>query len=153
MEARAQALAASGRTASAGGMFRYLGSMVYNGQEMLRAREIQRENKENARQAKVNSGLQELQTLFEEASAVYQDYSTHHDHDLDKLKNKQLEKLVKYIVKKEAKPKDAFSHHSANAAKLKKRLGDCKQQWENYFIPVEQEGGENDENVDMEVVA
>ena len=40
MEERARALAKSGRVASAGGMFRFLGTTMYNSEDMLCARNI-----------------------------------------------------------------------------------------------------------------
>ena len=46
MEERARHLAKLGRVASAGAMFRFLGTMMYNSEDMLLARKIVREEKE-----------------------------------------------------------------------------------------------------------
>lgn len=148
VEERAQQLAKSGRTASAGGMFRFLGSMLYNGEELLRAREIQRENKQKDLQDKEDKEQQEMETLFEEADQVYEKFIDH-DSKLSALTNADLKKLIKFICKVERKPKDAPSHHNT-ADKMKKRLRECKIRWTKYFNPdsSEEEEAESDEEVE-----
>ena len=135
VEERARALAKTGRTASAGGMFRFLGSMVYNGEELLRAREIQREEREKAEQDELDKEQEEMEKILEEADQVYQKYQEK-GCDLDKLSNPDLKKLVKYICKLERKSNDAPSHHK-NASMMKKRLNEVEGCWTKYFDPVE----------------
>ena len=133
VEERAQALAKSGKTASAGGMFRYLGSMMYNGEELLLARKIQREMKAKERQDEIDKADKEMEDLFMAADQVYEKFV-----DCDKsfagLNNDDLKVLIKFIVKIEKKPKDNISKHK-NAMLMKAQLAKCKPCWTKYFAP------------------
>ena len=138
MEERAQALASSGRTASAGGMFRFLGSMVYNSDEMLRARQIQRQAKADAIREKEDNELNDMEKLLEEATDVYQKFAQELNSNINRLGSEDLKTLVKFICKLEKKPNDPPSKHK-NMPMMKKRLQECNPCWTNYFFPVRQE--------------
>lgn len=143
MEEQAQTLAKSGKTASAGGMFRYLGSMVYNGEAMLRAREIERETKEEKERQKKTDEDEVMEDLFEKADQVYLVYVDRGE-SLGRLNNDELKILIKFIIKLEAKPKDTLSKHK-NATMMKARLNQCHPSWTKYFEgSVEAEGGSDD---------
>ena len=55
MEERVQTLANSGRVGSVGGILCFLGTMMYNNGDMIRAREIARELKQKQKQEKDDS--------------------------------------------------------------------------------------------------
>ena len=63
-EERAEALAKTGKLASAGNMYRYLGSMMYNSKELLLARSIARENKHKEVQEREDREAEKEMALF-----------------------------------------------------------------------------------------
>ena len=134
VEERARALAKSGKTASAGGMFRFLGNMMYNGEELLLARKIQREMKEKEKQAEIDKADKVMEELFAAADRVYEKF-VECDECIQGLNSNDLKALVKFIVKIENKPNDTFSKHK-NVTLLKARLAECDPSWTKYFAPV-----------------
>ena len=52
VEEEAQSLVKPGKTRMTGGMFRFLGNVIYNNSELLRARDVERDNRANVRQDK-----------------------------------------------------------------------------------------------------
>jgi len=70
-EERAQALAKTGRLASAGTVWRFLGTSVYNGEDMLRAREITQENRMRGNQEKDDKEDALALRLYGEVDLVY----------------------------------------------------------------------------------
>ena len=146
MEERARDLAKSGKTASAGGMFRFLGSMMYNSEEMILARKYAREAAEDERQKKEDKIDSGMAALFEKADQVYMKF-VDNDSKLCRLKREELKHLVRYICKLENKSGDTFSSHNT-ATKLKLRLNACKPTWTKYFMPPKDEDGGADVGTD-----
>ena len=142
MEERARDLAKTGRVASAGAVWRTLGCMVYNSEEMLRAREITREMKEQAKRDKQDKADKELEDLFDKASPVYEEY-VENGECISSLGRGELQTLVKFICKIENKKNDAPSKYN-NMTKMKERLEKCEPTWTKYFMPVEWDDDNND---------
>ena len=61
----------TGRLASAGTVWRFLGTSVYNGEDMLRAREITRENRMRESQEKEDEEDALALRLYGEANLAY----------------------------------------------------------------------------------
>ena len=142
VEERARALAKTGKTAQADGMFRYLGNMIYNGEELLRARQIQREEREKARQEKEDERAKEMDSLFEAAEEAYYKYANG-DHDLSRLRNDDLKALIRFIVRIKKKEGDNVSKHK-NATLMKERLAECDPCWTTYFTSGTESDGEDE---------
>ena len=140
VEERARALAKTGKTAQAGGMFRYLGNMIYNGEELLRAREIQREERAKAKLQKEDEKAKEMDALFDAAEEAYFKYANG-DHDMSCLRNDDLKALIRFVVRIEKKEDDNVSKHK-NAPLMKKRLAECDPCWTTYFMSGRDEGEE-----------
>ena len=70
-EGRAQDLTKTGKLASAGNMFRYLGNMMYNSAELFLSRQIARENKEKEQQEKVDRAKEKEIAFYNKAEEAY----------------------------------------------------------------------------------
>ena len=70
VEEHARNLEKSGKTSSAGGMFRFLGNMMYNGEEMLLARKIAREENANKEQEKIDRE-EKIMDVVEKVGSYY----------------------------------------------------------------------------------
>ena len=68
---RAQSLAKTGKLASVGNMYHYLGSMLYNGAELLLAHKIARQNKEKDEQEKPDKAKEKEAALCSKAKDAY----------------------------------------------------------------------------------
>ena len=101
-EERARELAKTGRAASAGNMFCLLGSMMYNGAELLLARKIAHENKEKEQQEKVDRAKEKELALYNKAEETYLSFCRQ-AHLLNKLNLEKLKDLVRYIYYVEKK--------------------------------------------------
>ena len=147
-EERATALAKTGRTASAGGIFRNLGSMVYNSEELLRARQIQRDTIAREKQDKSDASNLEMIAKWEEALLVYQSFLKRGE-KLESLSSDELSTLIKYIVAEERKTnknnKLEAPSHFTNIAQRIKRLKECDPVWTNHFSHTQPD---NDDDID-----
>ena len=94
---RVQALVAGKKTARASGLFRVLGCMLYNGDEILAARKADREAREKAAAAKAKKAEDKEIKLYEEASLMYQLFVDEKNRDLQKMKKDELSPIVKYL--------------------------------------------------------
>jgi hypothetical protein len=150
-ETRAQALAKTGKTSKAGPMWYNLKGMMLNGEELLRAREIQRENWEQEQQAKEEREMAEFEEAYDAACNVYDKFFDECDREIKKLNNPDLKALIKYIVPLEGREdKTRPSSYTTNAAMIK-RLNDCVKPWWKYFqYPTDDEesDAQEDDNSD-----
>ena len=149
---RAKKLAKTGKTASAGGIFRHLGSMVYNSEELLLARMYQRQWRDEEREKRAEQKSEEHRKSYSAALEVY------HKHKRgDKLINLDLQVLLKYICNKEKLNKSDCSSNYKNATKMWERLNNCKRPWTDYFGNTKDDGsgdvsdGENEIDVDEDI--
>jgi len=145
---RARDLAKSGRTASAGTVWRFLSNMLYNGEEMLRARAIQRKMKQQEKQDKEDKEQNAMEELFQAADKVFNKYFDDHEENISALGRDDLYTLIKFICKIENKPKDAPSSYK-NMNDVKKRLMECKPHWTKYFQPLDDDENEDEDDDNM----
>ena len=134
-------LAKTGKTASAGNMYRYLGSMMYNSEELLLAREIARKNKEEQERQKIDKAKEKEMALYKKAEEAYVIFCEK-GHLLDRLTNHELQDIVRFLCCVEKKGKgDSYSSHAGSKKKLKERMAEVQPVWTKYF---EMAAGEND---------
>ena len=130
---RAEQLAKTGKTASAGNMYRYLGSMMHNSEELLLAMQIARRNKEDKEQEKVGKAKEKEIALYKKAEEEYLIFCEG-GHLLDKLSSTELQNIVRYICCVEKKETgDSYSKHSVSKNKLKERMAEVQPVWTQYF--------------------
>ena len=128
-------------------MYRFLGTMMYNSKELLRAREIARENKAKEDQVKVDKAKDKEIAFFrkaEEAHLVFQEQG----HLLGKLNLSELQDIVCYLCCVENKKGDAYSNHSGSKKKLKERIAAVEPPWTKYFEPPPAAEEEEEEEVE-----
>ena len=96
-EEQAEQLAKTGKVASAGNMYRYLGSMMYNSKELLLAREIARKKKQEEQQEKIDKAKEKEAELFRKAEEAY---ILFHEkgHLLDRLTVNELKYIVRFSL-------------------------------------------------------
>ena len=116
-EERAQALAKTGRLVSAGTVWRFLGTLVYNGKHMLRAREIAQENRTRESQEKEDEENLLALRLYGEADLAYVKFKEGGSL-LSKLGGDDLKDLVRFICHVEKKKGDTYSKHSSSKKKM-----------------------------------
>jgi hypothetical protein len=124
-------LAKSGRVSKAGGMFRQLGSMLYNGSEMMRAREITHQNKRARLQEAEEQEHNKEEAALEDATEAYAKHKRG-----DKLGSGNLKALVKVVVMLEnhrTKGKEGFSQYCSSKENMWKRRRQSP--WESYLAP------------------
>ena len=151
-EERAEHLAKTGKTASASNIYRYLGLMMYNSKELLRAREIARETKEQEQQDKVDMAKEKEASLFRKADDAYWIFHEH-GHLLAKLNLSELQDIVRYLCCVESKGKgNTYSKHSGSKKKLKERITAVQPVWTKYFdlAPAAEEEEAEDEEAEDE---
>ena len=141
-QARAEALATTGRTAKALGMFRCLGNMLYNGDEMMEARRIHRNTKQRGIEEKQQRQEEEDMEVFEDANMVYLKYK-----DGERLVVEDLKVLVKFIIMVDKREKKETISQFNSRSKLEARLNSVVPSWEYYFDP---RGSSNDDEDDDE---
>ena len=144
IEEQAQSLANTGKVSSAGNAFRALGSMLYNGEAMLRAREISREMKQKAKHEEAQKKNQDRMSKYEAAREVYEK-ETHGE----KLKCGDLKTLLKFICSEERKDNPS---QFKTVQEMKNRLDNCDIPWQNYFVAratVETNVEPSDDGVDL----
>ena len=125
-------------------MYRYLGSMMYNSEELLLAREIARRNKEQEEQEKVDKAKEKEMALYNKAEQAYIVFCEQ-GHLLDKLSSTELQHIVRFLCCVEKKGKgDTYSSHSGSKKKLKERMAEVQPVWTKYFEDTEAAGGEDD---------
>ena len=131
MEGQAQALAKTAKTSTAGAIWLSTFGDVLNGDAVLRAREIQRENwqaKEDARKERQKNLEEELE---EAASHVYHKFKEKGEKGLTAP---ELKTLIKFIVAVEARDDDKNCPSKyTNKAQILQRLSECQQPWHTYF--------------------
>ena len=134
-------LAKTGKTASAGNMYRYLGSMMYNSEELLLARGIARKNKEEQERQKIDKAKEKEMALYKKAEEAYVIFGEK-GHLLDRLTNHELQDIARFICCVEKKGKgDSYFSHAGNKKKLKERMAEVQPVWTKYFELAE---GEDD---------
>ena len=129
---RARELAKTGRVASAGNMFRLLGSMMYDGPDLLLARKIARENKEKEQHKRRWTGPRRRKypcTTRQRRRILFCPQA----HLLNKLNLEELVDVVLYICYVEKKKGDTFASHSSGKEKLKLRMAQVQPVWTKYF--------------------
>ena len=121
-EERSQALAKSGKTASAGNMWRYLGHLIYNSEDMLRAREIAREMAASKRKEKADAQEERDVALLDKAEQAYHKFKEKGSL-LDRLTVPDLQDIVRFLcsVKKKG-AEDTFTRNNKGKKKLKERI-------------------------------
>ena len=130
---RAEQLAKTGKVAVAGNIYRCLGSMMYNSEELLLARKIARKNKEDAERAKLDKKKEKEAALYKKAEDAYLIFHNK-GHLLDKLNISELQDIVRFLCCVESKGKgDTYSSHSVNKKKLKERIAAVQPVWTKYF--------------------
>ena len=77
-------------------MYRYLGSMMYNGAELLLARKIARENKEKDEQEKLDKAKEKEAALYSKAEDAYVIFCEK-GHLLDQLNVPELQNIVGFL--------------------------------------------------------
>ena len=131
LEGQAQALAKTAKTSTAGAIWLSTFGDVLNGDAVLRAREIQRENwqaKEDEREERQRNLEEELEAA---ASSVYQKFKEKGEKG---LKVPDLKILIKFIVAVEARDDDKNCPSKyTNKAQILQRLSECQQPWHTYF--------------------
>jgi hypothetical protein len=137
VQEQAEALAKSGRVAKASGMFRYLGNMLYKGEEVLLARKIFADIQKAKADVREEKNRNAQEELVEAAAEVYQKYIANPN---AKLTKKDLQTIVKFVVPLEGKD-DAKcpSKHFKNIDTLMLRLSQCDRPWYKYLAPNDDE--------------
>jgi hypothetical protein len=144
---QAEALAKTGKTASAGAIWLNTSGDVLNSWTVLEARRIQRA----ALQKKVDDKEQRRQEaeeeMLEDAQAVYFKFCTHGE---KKLNNADLKALVKFVVHLEGRDDKSKISQYNNRTKMLQRLQQCDVPWTNYFKQSDSSDDEssNDEESD-----
>ena len=141
---RVQALAKTGRLASAGTVWRFLGTSVYNGEDMLRAREIARENRMRESQEKEDEEDALALRLYGEADLAYVKFKEGGSL-LSKLGGDDLKDLVRFICHVEKKKGDTYLKHSSSKKKMLERIARVTPLWTKYFTPPVNEESEEEE--------
>ena len=137
VEERAEALAKSGKVASAGNVWRFLGSMMYNSEEMLLARKIAREIRANERRERESAQADAETALLEKAEGVYQTFREKGS-VLTALSAEDLKHLVRFVCHIKKKKGDTFSKHSGSKKKMQERLAAVEPSWTKYFVEDEE---------------
>jgi hypothetical protein len=148
-EERATELAKTGRVAKAAGMFRYLKNMMYNGEELLLAREISADNERSKLAKKTEKKLNEEEELLEKAEAVYEKHR-----DGEKLTVPDLKIIVRLVCLIEGKADKKNPSQYTNKKALEARLDSCDWPWFELLAPhlgyelmdSEEEDGADDES-------
>ena len=138
-EERAQALAKTGRVASAGNVYRFLGSMMYNSAELLLARKIGHENKLKKQQHQADKEKEYSMTLFEKADQAYTWFKDNGSL-LTKIGTDDLRHLVRFLCHIKKTKGDTFSKHSGSKKKMRERIAGSEPLWTSYSAsPVAEE--------------
>ena len=145
-EERAEALAKTGKLASAGNMYRYLGSMMYNSKELLLARSIARENKHKEVQEREDREEEKEMALFEKADQAYLVFKEGGSL-LCALRKPELQDIVRFLCCVEKKVGDTYTKHSGSNNKMRQRIAKVSPVWTKYFAPPEEEEEEEEEEL------
>lgn len=121
---------------------------MLNGEELLRAREIQRENWEEEKQSKEEKEMAEFEEKYDLACDVYDKFFDECDREITRLNNADLKALINYIVPLEGREdKKRPSSYHKNAATMIRRLNDCEKDWWKYFqYPTDDEESDAEED-------
>ena len=144
MEERARQLAKSGRVASAGAMFRFLGTMMYNSEDMLLARKIAREEKEKEVQEKDDAEENHAIDLFEKSDQAFMHFRDSGSL-LSNIGKEPLQDIVRFICHQEKKKGDTYSKYSGSMKKMRERIAEVQPVWTKYFSPLSSEGEESED--------
>ncbi len=132
-EERVQALVDGKQVARASGLFRLLGSMMYNGDEILEARTLDREVRQKAKDAKKKEAEDKEVELFEEASFKYQLF-VEKGRNLNMLKADDLTPIVKFLCAVDSKGKgDCISNYKTNAKKIDRIMNTPTGPWVHWL--------------------
>ena len=126
-------LARSGKVALVGNMWRLLGSMMYNSNEILLARKIACEIKDNEQRERESAQVDAETALLEKAEGIYQTFREKSS-VLTALSADDLKHLVRFVCHIEKKKGDTFSKHSGSTKKMQQRLAAVESSWTKYFM-------------------
>ena len=150
MEERAQGLAKTGKTASAGNTWRFLGHLVYNSEDLLRAREIAREIAANKRKEREDTQEERDMALLDKAEQAYRKFKEMGSL-LDRLTVPDLQDIVRFLCSVEKKgAEDTFTRNNKGKKNLKERIAAVEPGlWTKYFdqtLADEEEEAESEED-------
>ena len=118
----------------ASGLFRVLGDMMYNGDEILAARKADREARKKAAAAKAQKAEDKEIELYEEASLMYQKFVDEKNRDLQKMKNNELSPIVKYLCSVDPQVRrDCVSKYNSKPKMIERIMTVGFQPWTFWF--------------------
>ena len=146
MEERAQGLAKTGKTATAGNTWRFLGHLIYNSEDLLRAREIAREIAANKRKEREDAQEERDMALLDKAEQAYRKFKEKGSL-LDRLTVPDLQDIVRFLCSVEKKgAEDTFTRNNKGKKKLKERIAAVEPGvWTKYFEADGEEEAESEE--------
>ena len=152
MEERAQGLAKTGKTASAVNTWRFLGHLIYNSEDMLRAREIAREIAASKRKEKEDAQEERDVALLDKAEQAYHKFNEKGSL-LDRLTVPDLQDIVRFLCSVEKKgAEDTYTRNNKGKEKLKQRIAAVEPGiWTKYFDQTPADGEEEAESEEGEL--
>ena len=147
MEERAQGLAKTGKTATAGNTWRFLGHLIYNSEDLLCAREIAREIAANKRKEKEDAQEERDMALLDKAEQAYRKFKEKGSL-LDRLTVPDLQDIVRFLCSVEKKgAEDTFTRNNKGKKKLKEHIAAVEPGvWTKYFDQTLADGEEEAES-------
>lgn len=110
--------------------------MMVNGDEVMAARDLDRETKQNAKDKKAKDQEDKEIELFELASLKYQVFVEEKDRDLQKMSPDDLTPIVKFLCAVDHRGTgDCVSNYSSKAKKIERIMRTGSAHWTSWFDP------------------